>query len=75
MWRDPPQYWEQIVYPAYVRAHQHLFTNGDVENGELNGQIPDLVMLDGLKENLSQTLSRAMERILEVSKGEEFYTV
>ncbi|GJJ06036.1 hypothetical protein Clacol_000223 [Clathrus columnatus] len=68
LWRDPPYYWEQIVYPAYVRAHQHLFTDGDVENGELNNRVPDLIMLDGTKQDMSQMLSRAMERVLEVSE-------
>jgi len=31
LWRDPPQYWEQIVYPAYVRAHERMFKDGNVE--------------------------------------------
>ncbi|CAE6357774.1 unnamed protein product [Rhizoctonia solani] len=35
LWRDPPNYWEQIVYPAYSRAHKHLFKDEDVEKGDL----------------------------------------
>ncbi|KAH8827963.1 hypothetical protein DL96DRAFT_1601043 [Flagelloscypha sp. PMI_526] len=35
LWRDPPHYWEQIVYPAYVDAHKGIFSDGDVEEGEL----------------------------------------
>jgi len=33
LWRDPPHYWEDIVWPAYVQASAGLFVNGDVENG------------------------------------------
>lgn len=33
---DPPGYIENIVWPSYVKYHQHLFTGGDVEQGQLN---------------------------------------
>ncbi|GHJ84679.1 hypothetical protein NliqN6_1081 [Naganishia liquefaciens] len=35
VWQDPPHYFDNIVYPAYVDAHRKLFTNQDVEKGEL----------------------------------------
>jgi len=35
VWTDPPKYFEQIVYPAYVKAHAHIFDNGDVEDGQV----------------------------------------
>lgn len=35
VWQDPPHYFDNIVYPAYVDAHKQLFENGDVEKGEL----------------------------------------
>ncbi len=35
VWSDPPNYFSEIVYPAYVEAHKHMFTNGDVEKGAL----------------------------------------
>lgn len=35
VWQDPPHYFDNIVYPAYVEAHKQLFENGDVEKGEL----------------------------------------
>ncbi|KII83305.1 hypothetical protein PLICRDRAFT_127395 [Plicaturopsis crispa FD-325 SS-3] len=34
-WVDPPGYFAQIVYPAYLVAHEPLFENGDTENGKL----------------------------------------
>ncbi|KAJ7594687.1 P-loop containing nucleoside triphosphate hydrolase protein [Mycena floridula] len=30
LWRDPPLYWEQIVWPAYVTANAGLFANEDI---------------------------------------------
>jgi hypothetical protein len=35
VWQDPPHYFDNIVYPAYVDAHKQLFENGDVEKGQL----------------------------------------
>jgi hypothetical protein len=35
VWQDPPHYFDNIVYPAYVDAHKHLFTDQDVEKGQL----------------------------------------
>jgi nicotinamide/nicotinate riboside kinase len=32
LWVDPPNYFDDIVYPAYAESHGHLFTNGDVES-------------------------------------------
>lgn len=46
LWRDPPGYWEQIVWPAYVNAHEKLFVGGDIENGLpklRHRRIPDAV--------------------------------
>ncbi|KAI5819743.1 P-loop containing nucleoside triphosphate hydrolase protein [Pyronema omphalodes] len=34
-WQDPPGYFDDIVWPNYVKAHEHLFENGQVEQ-ELN---------------------------------------
>jgi hypothetical protein len=25
-WKDPPGYFEQLVYPAYIDAHHSMFT-------------------------------------------------
>ncbi|KAE8218906.1 hypothetical protein CF319_g7303 [Tilletia indica] len=33
VWQDPPGYYDNIVWPAYVLAHQGMFENGDVERG------------------------------------------
>ncbi|KAE8268163.1 hypothetical protein A4X09_0g4185 [Tilletia walkeri] len=33
VWQDPPGYYDNIVWPAYVLAHQGMFEHGDVERG------------------------------------------
>ncbi|KAH9941030.1 P-loop containing nucleoside triphosphate hydrolase protein [Amylocystis lapponica] len=47
LWRDPPNYWEQIVWPAYEAAHVHMVEGGDVEHGRPNGTVPDLLLIEG----------------------------
>ncbi|KAB5595973.1 Nicotinamide riboside kinase [Ceratobasidium theobromae] len=48
LWRDPPHYWEQIVYPAYVRANEHLFEGEDVERGILKPDYAEeFILLSG----------------------------
>jgi len=59
LWRDPPQYWENIVYPAYARAHQELFEDGDLESSVLTGKVPDLLMFDGKDMSMTELLDRA----------------
>ncbi|KAF8600303.1 hypothetical protein BDV93DRAFT_476534 [Ceratobasidium sp. AG-I] len=49
VWVDPPNYWEQIAYPEYVRAHSHLFHKGDLDAGDLSpeARVSGLIVLDG----------------------------
>lgn len=73
LWRDPPNYWEQIVYPAYVRAHKHLFKDEDIENGDLNPELAnELVLLPGegygdQTMGMGQMVELSAQRILSVS--------
>ncbi|KAG8750280.1 ribosylnicotinamide kinase [Serendipita sp. 396] len=32
-WRDPPGYWDDIVWPAYLKAHERIFEGGDIDHG------------------------------------------
>ena len=34
VWQDPPFYFDQIVWPAYVEAHAGMFECGDPEHGK-----------------------------------------
>ncbi|KIK68934.1 hypothetical protein GYMLUDRAFT_255552 [Collybiopsis luxurians FD-317 M1] len=69
LWRDPPQYWEQIVWPGYLEAHQGIFIDGDVEHGGPSGKVERLVMINGIEmsmddlvEKCAQELKEALER-------------
>lgn len=33
-WVDPPGYWDDIVWPAHLKAHRKMFQNNDVEHGQ-----------------------------------------
>ena len=33
VWEDPPFYFDEIVWPAYLEAHARMFADGDVETG------------------------------------------
>ena len=56
VWEDPPFYFDEIVWPAYVEAHGRMFERGDVEHGALvktatddtpdGGPVKDLVLLE-----------------------------
>lgn len=56
VWQDPPTYFDDVVWPAYVLAHHNLFEEGDVEHGKLiktqsdregdGGAVRDLVLLN-----------------------------
>ena len=54
VWVDPPNYFEKIVYPAYITAHEQMFAGGDVEHGPLadgwTGRIGIVEPLEGAKE-------------------------
>jgi len=68
LWRDPPEYFDQIVYPAYVRAHERMFTDGDIERGQPNGNVPGLVLIDCEKLDMDKVFKRACEAVLDVSR-------
>jgi nicotinamide/nicotinate riboside kinase len=65
-WRDPPGYWEDIVYPAYVEAHKDVFENGDVEHGKPTNKVEGLVLLESLNISMNEAVERCCEVIKEV---------
>jgi len=69
-------YWEQIVYPAYVEAHQEMFENGDVENGKPTGEkVQGLVIMEPVKKEEEEVMSmndmvrRCCEVLLDLMQG------
>jgi hypothetical protein len=51
-WEDPPGYWDDIVWPAYLKAHRKMFQNNDVEHGQpLVPPLP-LVQMANISKNI-----------------------
>lgn len=63
MWRDPPGYWEDIVYPAYIEANKDVFENGDVEKGKPTGKVEGLILLESLDISMSEAVDRCCQVI------------
>lgn len=61
MWKDPPNYWQQIVWPSYIYAHQHLFTDGNVESGSIKPN-EDVVLLESGGELGEKGMDRMVEK-------------
>lgn len=54
LWRDPPGYWDNIVWPAYVKAHRNMGF-GIVERSGTNSSeetSPNIVRLGGVVDRL-----------------------
>ncbi|KAF8995479.1 hypothetical protein BDQ17DRAFT_1365672 [Cyathus striatus] len=68
LWRDPPQYWENIVYPAYVDAHKDIFLDGDVEQGTPGSKVEGLVLLESLNVTMSDAIDRCCIVLSETMK-------
>jgi nicotinamide/nicotinate riboside kinase len=59
-WEDPPEYFDKIVWKSYIKDHQHLFENNDInghvrEDKLLNIQTPAQIDL-----NMQELLMWAM---------------
>ncbi|BEJ15182.1 hypothetical protein CspHIS471_0409490 [Cutaneotrichosporon sp. HIS471] len=65
VWEDPPGYFDNIVYPAYVKAHVGVFKGGDVEDGDAH---PDsgvvLIHPPHGEEGMTAALGEACEALL-----------
>ena len=69
LWRDPPHYWEQIVWPAYVRAHSEMLEGGDVEHGRPTSKVKDLVLIEGLEKSMDDVIDLVCDRLARAVKG------
>ncbi|KAG5350493.1 hypothetical protein C0989_010800 [Termitomyces sp. Mn162] len=58
LWRDPPGYWEQIVYPAYVDAHRDVFIGGDVEKGLPGEKVKGMMVINSMDLSMSEAVSQ-----------------
>lgn len=67
VWRDPPQYWEHIVWPAYVSAHKHMFEGGDVESGKpTRDAVHGMLILENEKLTTTDVVNQCCEEIARV---------
>lgn len=71
LWRDPPHYWEQIVYPAFIEAHKDVFVSQDVEHGEPGEKVPRLQVLESLDLSMSEVVDRVCRETASVVSGGE----
>lgn len=63
-WKDPPEYFEKLVYPAYVDAHRSMFTDADVEHGST--LLPGLMVIEALQLSMDDMVALSCEELLAV---------
>ena len=68
LWRDPPGYWDDIVYPAYVDAHKDMFVDGDVEHGNLTSTVSGLILIEGLEVSMSDAVEQCCSVLKEMAE-------
>ena len=68
IWKDPPHYWEKIVWPAYLRAHKALFEGGNVVTGNLSGQVEDLILFESTKVEMKDMVDTVMKKVVDTSQ-------
>lgn len=67
LWRDPPNYWERIVWPAYIEAHKHVFENGNWESGASSGNIEDLLIIDEIEAGMTRAVNEVCEKMRQIA--------
>lgn len=66
VWNDPPGYFDNIVWPGYVKAHSSLFSGGDVENGEVVAKGVALLEPEDGSEGMGKMVRQVCEMIANV---------
>ena len=67
LWDDPPHYWDDIVYPAYLEAHKDVFENGDVENGKPASKVEELLVLESVKMDIGEAFDLCCQKLKEAA--------
>ncbi|KAJ2964239.1 hypothetical protein NQZ79_g800 [Umbelopsis isabellina] len=62
-WIDPPGYFDDLVWPQYVKWNAHLFPNGDAK-GIDHEQIKDLVVMESDNSSIEQLATNAVKTII-----------
>lgn len=72
VWEDPPFYFDEIVWPAYLEAHARMFANSDVEKGALipadtrtadGGPVPFLKVIEAEDRSTTDVVQEACDEI------------
>jgi len=69
LWRDPPGYWDDIVYPAYVDTFKDVFVSGYVEHGAPTDKVGRLVLLESLQMSMGEAVERCCEEVRRAVEG------
>ena len=54
------------MWPAYIKAHQHLFEEGDVTSGKLTGNVDGLLLFETTAP-MKDMVNTVMGKVLAVS--------
>ncbi|KAK0486078.1 P-loop containing nucleoside triphosphate hydrolase protein [Armillaria novae-zelandiae] len=66
LWRDPPMYWEQIVWPAYVDAHRDMFLDGDLEHGEPGDKVKGALIVEPLTKSMGEVVETCCQVLRDI---------
>ena len=64
VWHDPPQYWEKVVWPAYVRAHEDMFEGKDVAAGGLSPAMKDVLLFESTESTMADMVNGVMAKVM-----------
>ncbi|EGV60663.1 ribosylnicotinamide kinase [Yamadazyma tenuis] len=71
-WVDPPNYFDDYVWPAYASFHKHLFTHADVNNTLNEHALVDLKIRaykNDDNSNITEMVSWSIEQILDYTRA------
>lgn len=64
LWRDPPDYWDLCVWPAYLKAHEPFFVQGQVESGPIDrSKIERVQILEARDLTMNDMVKACLEEI------------
>ncbi|KAG1777988.1 P-loop containing nucleoside triphosphate hydrolase protein [Suillus placidus] len=68
-WTDAPNYWENIVWPAYVDGHKGIFTNDDVEHGNPREDVlPGLLLIEAQEHTMDDIVSMCCKHFVDYAE-------
>ncbi|CAG8749827.1 2862_t:CDS:1, partial [Acaulospora morrowiae] len=69
-WIDPPNYFDSIVWPEYVKYYNHLLSR----NKEIESTINDLIVLESVnKQQIKENIEKVVMMTIKVIEKSNFY--